>query len=150
MPLGVDPTSKDQPRVNRDLTEAIRQLWQRTNSVERTLAGIAASVDGLKVLINSLIDQPNNITRITVADSPYSVQLFDRNIYADTDGGAITISMRPGVHKVRLTVKNCGSSGNDVTLVPNGTDLLFGTNASFAVIDSEVFDMQYETTEGWR
>jgi len=149
MPLAVDPASRDQARVNRDLTEVIRQLWLRTNGMESIVTTLAATVANLQLTITSLVAAANKIKRITVADSPYPVALFDRNLYADTDGGAITILLRPGVNEERLTVKNCGTAGNDVTLTPNGAEMLFGVNGNEVMVDGEVLDLQYETTEGW-
>lgn len=159
MPLSIDPAGPDQSRINRQLTEMIRQLWLRQNKVEKLVTSSDPITDHSQLSsigtnshldIDNFITLSDNITRITVLDSPYTVLNTDRSIYADTDGGAITVLLPDGINEVKYTVKNCGSSGNDVTLTPNGTDLLFGVNASETVFDSEVLDIQYEDTEGWR
>ena len=149
MPLAVDPASKDQPNINRQLTEAIRQLWLRFTAVEKIIPENSAAISELQIIVNTIYAQLNGTRRITVADSPYSVQLLDTNIFADTDGGEITVLLRPGTNGAGLTVRNCGGSGNDVVLTPDGTDLLFGLNLEELLIDGEVLDLKYETTEGW-
>jgi len=134
-------------------------LWLRQNKVEKLVntadpitdhsqlssAGVNSHLD-----IDNFITLNDNITRITVLDSPYTVLSTDRSIYADTDGGAITVLLPAGAHEAKHTLKNCGSSGNDVALTPNGADLLFGVNTPEALADGEIFDIQFESTEGWR
>jgi hypothetical protein len=48
------------------------------------------------------------------------------------------------------TIKNVGTSGNTVTLSPDGTDLLFGENSDYIILDrGDDEQITYETTEGW-
>ena len=150
IPLSVDPSSKDQPHINRQLTEAIRQLWERMNKVEKKVDIIAVDSDIDLSYIDNFIALQDQQKRITVADSPYTLLTTDRALDCDTDGGAITVNFYAGVDKAKATLRNCGTSGNDIRAVPSGTNLIFGTNATFNIIDGEVFDFQYETTEGWR
>lgn len=88
-------------------------------------------------------------TRITSADSPYSVTSTDEEIFADTDGGAITINLPAGTDGRTMRIINTGSSSNDVTIAPNGAELLNGANASDVASDGEKYKLTYETTEGW-
>jgi len=53
IPLAIDPASTDQTRVNRELTEAIRQLWQKTGELERLHENDAAEIKILKQLISA-------------------------------------------------------------------------------------------------
>jgi hypothetical protein len=145
MPLSIDPLGKDQSLINRQLTEMIRQLWLRLSKKEAD----TVTMDYLSSQMATLVIN-DNIVRITLANSPYTALSTDRSIYADTDSGAITVRLPPGLNKARYTIKNCGASGNDVTLTPYGAELLFGLNASEIVADGEVIDVQYETVEGWR
>jgi len=87
--------------------------------------------------------------RLTVADSPYIVKRSDENIFADTDGGAITLNLPAGIDGEQHKITNTGLSNNDVTMAPDGTELLNGFNASEVIRDSETFDLGYGTTEGW-
>jgi hypothetical protein len=88
-------------------------------------------------------------TRLTSGDSPYTILDSDHVIYADTDGGAITINLPDGEDGRNLRIINTGTSGNDVTVAPNGAELLTGDNDSRTLSDKSVIILTYETTEGW-
>jgi hypothetical protein len=90
-----------------------------------------------------------NTTRITSGDSPYTIIATDHIVYADTDGGIITVNLPVGVDGARYKIINTGSSGNNLTITPNGLELLNGVNASEVLVDSENLILTYETTEGW-
>jgi hypothetical protein len=49
IPLSFDPSSKDQARINRELTEVIRQLWKRMVSVEKQLGEAIATIKKLNI-----------------------------------------------------------------------------------------------------
>ena len=46
---------------------------------------------------------------------------------------------------------NCGSSGNDVTVDPNGSEQIYNGGAGVAAVaeDGEVLNITFETTEHW-
>jgi hypothetical protein len=116
------------------------QEWQDSSS------NILAYIDQDGILgTNS--GRIKNTTRVT--SSPYNMLATDHVVYVDTDGGAITVNLLAGVDGATHKIINCGSSGNDITLTPDGTELLNGVNASETIIDSEHFVLTYETTEGW-
>lgn len=100
-------------------------------------------------LLNTTGGRICNTTRVT--SSPYAVLATDEVILVDTDGGAITVNLPAGVDGTHYKVINCGSSGNNVTLDPNGTEELFNAGAGVAttLYDGEIADIHYETTEGW-
>ena len=85
-------------------------------------------------------------TRIT---ADYTILVSDLEIYCDTDGGTFTATLPPGVDGQKLRIINCGSSGHDVTIAPNGTDLLEGVNASKGLPSKSIVILTYEDTEGW-
>ena len=90
-------------------------------------------------------------TRITSADSPYTILAADKIIFCDTDGGAIEIDLPAGVDGAYYKCANCGSSGNDLTVDPDGTEQVYGSGAGTAVTltDGEVIDIHFDSTEGW-
>lgn len=90
-----------------------------------------------------------NTTRITDSDSPYTVLVTDNIIFCDTDGGAITVNLPAGVDGTNYRIINCGTSGNVLTISPNGSENLIGSNSSITLDDSETIILNYETTEGW-
>lgn len=106
-------------------------------SIRQDLLSIESGAYGLKV----------NTSRVT--SSPYTVLPTDDDIFVDTDSAAVTVNLPVGVNGKRYRVINTGSSNNNVTLSPNGTELLLGANSSFTLLDGDVLTITYETTEGW-
>jgi len=92
-----------------------------------------------------------NTTLIDNTDSPYSPVNTEYVIFADTDGGAITINLPVGTDAKNFKIINTGSSGNDITIDPNGTEQLFGGGAgvAFTLYDGESINIHYNATEGW-
>ncbi len=90
-------------------------------------------------------------TRIINTDSPYTVLATDVVIFCDTDGGAIETDLPAGIEGTHYKLINCGSSGNDLTVDPDGTEELYGAGAGVAstLADGEVIDIHYNATEGW-
>jgi hypothetical protein len=110
------------------------------------------ATDNVEITANATVTNSGRIkttTRITNADSPYTILATDDVIFCDTDGGAITANLPVGVNGTTYRIINCGSSGNDVTVTPNGAELLTGVNASRTLSDSSVIILTFETTEGW-
>lgn len=89
--------------------------------------------------------------RLTNADSPYTVLATDNAIFCDTDAGAITVNLPVGVNEKPYKVINSGTSGNDVTLNPNGTEQIYksGAGTGITLIDLEIANLHFETTEHW-
>ena len=84
-----------------------------------------------------------------VTDTPYNVGAFDSDIFCDTDGNAILVNLPVGTNGRKLRIINCGTSDNDVTVAPNGSELLTGVNESSPLGDKSVIILTYEPTEGW-
>ena len=110
--------------------------WQADEDGIQTFSGSSA--------INGLFIQTTRIT-----SSPYTALRTDDDIFVDTDGGAITINLPAGIDGKRYRIINSGSAGNDITIAPNGAELLTGTNASRTLSDRSVIILTYEPTEGW-
>jgi len=93
----------------------------------------------------------NRVNRLTSAASPYTVLLVDHVIFCDTDGGAITLNLPAGIKGKTYRIVNCGSSANDVTVDPNGTEQLFGAGAGVAhtLADGESIIIHYHPDEDW-
>lgn len=88
-----------------------------------------------------------NVTRVT--STPYTVLASDHNVFVDSDSAAVTVNLPAGVAGTEYRIVNTGSSGNDVTINPDGSELLLGANSSFALSDGDSLIIVYETTEGW-
>jgi len=97
---------------------------------------------------NDAFETVVQISPIDPTDSPYTVKDTDINLIIDTDTGAVTVNLPAGENGRRLTIKNSGSSGNDITVNPSGADTIEG-DSSFAVHDAESIQLLYETTQKW-
>jgi hypothetical protein len=88
-----------------------------------------------------------NTTRVT--STPYTILATDHNIFIDTDLAAITANLPAGVDGTYYRIINVGSSGNAVTIAPNGSEKIDGANSSITITDGNIRILVYETTEGW-
>ncbi len=89
----------------------------------------------------------HNTTRVT--SGPYTVLAADHEIFVDTDSAPITVNLPAGSDGTNYRIINTGSSGNNVTVAPNGAELLLGVNSNLLLADGNVVILTYETTEGW-
>lgn len=104
---------------------------------------------GTLVTVGAPLATSSSVTShsVRVATTPYTVLASDHVIFFDTDVAAITANLPAGTQGRKLTLKNCGA--NDLTMTPNGAELLDGANASKAM-SRGTLDLVYDTTEGWR
>lgn len=86
-----------------------------------------------------------NTTRVTTT---YTALASDEEIYADSDGGAFTVTLPAGVDGQNFRIHNVGTSGNDVTIDGNGAETVKG-QATQILIDAETLEITFETTEHW-
>lgn len=101
---------------------------------------VETQTDGGRIKNDTLIDN---------TDSPYTALVSDHEIFVDTDTTAVTINLPVGVAGTNYRIINTGSSGNDVTVAPNGAELLTGANASRTLSDSSVIIITYNSVKGW-
>jgi len=87
-----------------------------------------------------------NTTR-TVAN-PYNILVTDHVIACDTDGNVIVANLPVGINGTHYIVKNVGSSGNNLTLTPNGAETIDGA-VSLVLTDGQCAEVVFETTENW-
>lgn len=86
-------------------------------------------------------------TRVTA--TPYNILFSDEIIFVDTDLLPITVDLPAGIDGQSHQIINSGKSGNNVTIVPNGLELLNGINATEYLVDAENLILTYESVEGW-
>jgi hypothetical protein len=110
---------------------------------------ILANFVSLAEEIDTKNDIIKNTTRVTPLDSPYQITSTDEEIFFDTDTGGIIGLLPPGSDGTNYRCLNVGEKGFDVTLVPSGSDLLFGVNGPETIYDDEVLVFTFETSEGW-
>ncbi|KKK57260.1 hypothetical protein LCGC14_3056250 [marine sediment metagenome] len=87
-----------------------------------------------------------NTTRVT---GNTTLDGTHHNVFCDTDGGPITITLPAGVDGTHYRIINTGSSANDVTVTPDGAEDILGANSSVVLVDGNVLVVVFESTEGW-
>lgn len=115
-----------------------KTTWNKGNRMT-----MLAVNDPVTIPVGGDIDTTNRYT------SNQTLTPANEVVYGDTDGGAFTITLPAGVNGLHLKISNVGATSNALTLTPDGSELLFGVNASFDLLDGETIDIGYETTEGW-
>jgi hypothetical protein len=82
---------------------------------------------------------------------PITLTSSHQSVFCDTDtaGVGFELTLPAGVDGKWYRIINCGSSGYDVTITPDGSENLLGANASQTLADGNVIDLVYETTMGW-
>ena len=89
-----------------------------------------------------------NKVRVTFGDTPYTIT-EGHEILANTDGGGVTTNLPVGVDGRALRIVNTGTSGNMVTICPNGVEHLIGVNTNFFLRDGDALLAVYDVIDGW-
>lgn len=103
------------------------------------------SID-LNGLVTSTAGKVKNTTRVT---STYTILITDDQIFLNTDSGGFTATLPAGVDGQTYRIIASGTSGNSLTLSPDGLELLLGVNSNLSLSDGNVLVITYQTTEGW-
>lgn len=118
-----------------------------TNWISGTAGQIAVTDDG-----DGTVTLSFTAGRIVTVSRYTANQLLDssnHHVACDTDGGGFTITLPAGVVGTEYRISNTGTSGNDLTITPDGAELLIGVNTSFILTDGETLHIVYESVEGW-
>lgn len=78
-----------------------------------------------------------------------TLTLSTYHCFGNTDGGGFTYTLPSGVNGGQLRIVNTGTSGNDLTIAPNGSDSLRGSNTNFTLSDGEILSLIYDSQDGW-
>lgn len=98
------------------------------------------------VFLNRLID---STTRLTSADT---LGTYDEIIYANTDSGPYIVTLPPGRERVtHYKIMNTGTSGNDLTINPDGIEQIWKNGAGVGVVlsDGDILNLHYNSIDGW-
>ena len=87
--------------------------------------------------------------KTTRTTTTYQILITDSVIFSNTDSGAYTDTLPVGVEEQTLKIINSGTSGNNLTVSPNGSELLLGANSGFTLLDGETLVLTYNSTDGW-
>ena len=114
----------------------------QVNSDTLTAIFVDASLDRVE-LNGGLVVQTSRQT------TTYTILVTDQVVFCDTDGGAFTATLPAGIEGQTFKIANTGTSSLDLTIAPNGAELLIGVNSNFILRDGESLLLTYNTTEGW-
>jgi len=78
-----------------------------------------------------------------------TLTIADHTVFGNTDSGAYTITLEPGVEGAVHKITNSGASGNDLTIAADGAELINGS-ATQTLSDEESIEITYNATDGWR
>ncbi len=140
--LGNETTLTINTRIRSD-----RQWSVDNNLTIPTGYTLAIETGGSVVIDKHISNQFYHQTRVTVPT--YTTVPKDRIIKANTDNNAIVVTLQAGALDRRLRIVNTGTSNNNLTITPNGSENLIGENLSFVLLDGEALIIDYEPTDGW-
>lgn len=140
--------------------DAIKEAFKRDGDKEQRLRilenergrGITRNtVDQLLAALYLLLTTPSGKILKTrrVTTGPVALLVDDYALFVNTDAGDVVVNLPAGIEGTSYWIINCGSSGNRAILTPNGTENLFGANATDALIDGEDEIIVFNGTEGW-
>ena len=90
---------------------------------------------------------------ITLTTNRYTttqiIPATDNISFCNTDGSSWTATLTAGTAAQTHRIINTGSSGNTLTVTPDGTEHLLGANSSITLEDSEAIDITYNADDGW-
>jgi hypothetical protein len=117
---------------------------ERSVYIENYLRSIRE--DLLKLLIGAEIIVT---TRITTTATLTVVANKINNYFCNTDSAGYTVTLPAGTADDYARVINSGSSGNTLTLAPDGAEHLIGVNSNFTLADGEILTICFNSTDGW-
>lgn len=107
------------------------------------------SLDRLSRRIDIAMNRLDRLESVEVVTDPTTLTPTQRNVFANTDSAAVAITLPAGVDGTYYRIVNTGTSGNNVTITPDGTENLLGANSSFTLFDAEALIIVFSTDDGW-
>ena len=105
---------------------------------------VAGDTTVIKLTINGgTIIPPSRYT------TTQTIPITDTEVFCNTDGGSWTATLPVGAEGQHLRITNTGSSGNLLTIAPNGAEHLLGVNSNYFRKDGESLIITYNVTDGW-
>ena len=89
------------------------------------------------------------IVTTTRTTSNITLDATHHNVFGNTDSAGLTITLPAGIEGTYYRIINSSSSGNIITITPNGSEHLIGDNSNFTLSDGETLIIVYNATDGW-
>jgi hypothetical protein len=117
---------------------------------EISLGTVGSTVFAIDTTFETFRTYTGRIVELTrQTGTPYTALATDHNIFMNTDAQASTINLPAGVSGTNYRIVNTGSSGNSLTVTPNGSENLLGANSNFVLADGESLIIVYDSNDGW-
>ena len=122
-----------------------------TDNVNSIIYGVMAATPAAQTLaLNATVTTSQgrikNTTRYTTTQI---IPVTDDQAFCNTDGGSWTATLPAGAEGQSFRIINSGSSGNQLTLAPNGAEHLLGANSNLTLDDGDTLIITYNATDGW-
>lgn len=113
--------------------------------------GTALLVDAGRSRLDGLLEtNGGRIVQTTrQTGTPYTIIATDHHVFMNTASQASTVNLPAGVAGTEYRIVNTGGAGNDLTITPNGAELLLGANSDFTLSDGESLIIVFDTNDGW-
>jgi len=120
----------------------------KDTNIYRSAANELTTDDSL-VVGTDLTTQAARIKNVTRVTTTYTILTSDEEVFGNTDSAGFTVTLPAGVAGQHYRIVNTGSSGNNLTIAPNGSEHLLGANSNFTLVDGESLIITYNSTDGW-
>jgi hypothetical protein len=87
-------------------------------------------------------DAAARVTSNTTLSTSYGI------VFADTNLGAITLTLPAGENNAHYKIINCGSSGNDLTVAADSFESIWN-ESTIVLSDGNIIDLHYNDVVGW-
>lgn len=108
--------------------------------------------NGTKMTLNNsgtLQTRGGKVNKTRRVTTTATILVSDDVIFANTDSAGYTVTLPVGVEGQSFKIINSGSSGNTLTIAPNGAQHLLGVNASTTLTSGQTIFLTYNATDGW-
>lgn len=135
-----------------DVRRALSDSESNRLSVDSSIASISAAIVAIQSAVTAL--QTTTFVSVATGDSPYALAAGVDVVLCDSSSGAIEIDLPAASGNAgRLVTIIRTSTGNNVTIDPNGSEHLDGTDSSFTMTGTGDDDKQIQiicdSTEWW-
>lgn len=134
--------------ASKDLIDLVAGTANKIGVADDTNGGVTLTIPNNVTLVN-LTTSSGRIVKVSRVTGATTLDTTHHHVFADTDGGAYVVTLPTGVAGTEYRIVNTGSSGNNLTVTPDGAELLLGANSNFILFDGEALLIVYEVTEGW-
>ena len=115
----------------------VNLYWDSVNNILNSLNIVVGNL----IIAQRLVQGNVTITEDTVLSA-------NDVVFCDTTNNTIKVTFEAGTDGQHLKIANCGENKNNVTVYPDGDELIYGETSMF-LRDGENIDLNYSSEKGW-